>query len=222
MLGEIVRILELAAGIAVKRLEPGEMRRLRSAGAIGRRVSRPARRDGRSIRDHERLLVVEREPSLPVGIGNRRAVCERAAERRQALREIGIFGDQRFLLACVRCGAAHLADEMHHRIAVRDIGVELVERVAAEVLEALLDLHRDVVPRQVAFELDAVSAELVRHRRQEDADRHARTLFERGRPVTRPIWLEHARAQSYTIMIGFLGKDVRIVAKSRSERLRKA
>ena len=206
----------------MKRVEPREMRRLRSARTIGRRVPRPARRGRRRLRDHKRLLMIEREPGLPVGIGNCRAVSERAAEWRQALREIGIFGDQRFLLACVRSGAAHLADEMDHRIAVGDIRVELVERVAAEVLEALLDLHRDVVPRQVAFELDAVSAELVRHRRQKNADRHARTLFERGRPVTRPIWLEHARAQSHTIMIGFLGKDVRIVAKSRSERSRKA
>jgi hypothetical protein len=206
----------------MNRLEPRKMRRLRSARAIGRRVLRPARRVRRRLRDHERLLMIKREPGLPVGKGNGRALCELAGERRQALREIGIFGDERFLLACVGCGAAHLADEMDHRIAMRDIDIKLVERVAAEVLEALLDLHRDVVPRQVAFELDAVSAELVRHRRQKNADRHARRLFERGRPVTRPIWLEHIRAQSYTIMIGFLGKDVRIVAKSRSERLRKA
>jgi hypothetical protein len=41
------------------------------------------------------------------------------------------------------------------------------------------------VPRQVAFELDAVGVELVRHRRQKNADRHAPTLFERRRPVTR-------------------------------------
>jgi hypothetical protein len=43
------------------------------------------------------------------------------------------------------------------------------------------------VTREIAFELDAVGAELVRHRRQEHADRHGRTLFERQRPVTLPI-----------------------------------
>jgi hypothetical protein len=184
MLGEIVGSLEPAAGIAMKGLEPREMHRLRSARAIGRRVFWPARRGRRRLRDHDRLLVVEREPGLPVGIGNCRAVGERAAERWQALREIGIFGDERFLLACVRCGAAHLADEMHHRVATRDIDVELVERVAAEVLEILLHLHGDVGTRQIVDEFVSVGPELVGNRRKKDADRHALTLFERRRLVT--------------------------------------
>ena len=42
MLGEIVRILELAAGIAMNRLQPREMGRLRGARVIGWLVTRPA------------------------------------------------------------------------------------------------------------------------------------------------------------------------------------
>ena len=46
--------------------------------------------------------------------------------------------------------------------------VELVERVAAEILEVLLDLHRDVVPREIAVQLIAVSTELVGNSRKKD------------------------------------------------------
>jgi hypothetical protein len=108
MLREIIGILELAAGVAVNRLEPRKMRRLRSARAIGRRVPRTARRVRRRLGDHQQLLVIEREPSLPLGIGNGRALPERAAERRQAPWEIGIFGDQRLLLAA-SAAAPHIS-----------------------------------------------------------------------------------------------------------------
>jgi hypothetical protein len=56
---------------------------------------------------------------------------------------------------------------------MRDIDIELVERVAAECLEILLNLHLDVVPCQIGTQLVAVSAELVRNRREKDPDRHA-------------------------------------------------
>jgi hypothetical protein len=38
---------------------------------------------------------------------------------------------------------------MNHGVAMRDVDVELVERVAAEVLEVLLHLHFDIVPREI-------------------------------------------------------------------------
>jgi hypothetical protein len=59
----------------------------------------------------------------------------------------------------VRIGAGHAADEMHHRVAVLDIDIELVEYAAAEVLEVLLHLHFDIVPRQVRSQLIAIDAE---------------------------------------------------------------
>ncbi len=47
-----------------------------------------------------------------------------------------------------RSGSSHVAGEMHHGVAIRDIDIELVERVAAKVLEVLLHLHFDIVPRE--------------------------------------------------------------------------
>ena len=38
---------------------------------------------------------------------------------------------------------------MHHGVAMGDIDIELVERVAAKVLEVLLYLHLDIVPRKI-------------------------------------------------------------------------
>ena len=54
------------------------------------------------------------------------------------------------LLAFVCGSAAHVAHEMHDRVAMGDVDVELVERVAAEVLEVLLYLNRDIVPTEIA------------------------------------------------------------------------
>jgi len=42
-----------------------------------------------------------------------------------------------------------------------DVDIELVERVAAEILEILLHLHFDIVPREVGAELVAIGAEIV-------------------------------------------------------------
>ena len=53
-----------------------------------------------------------------------------------------------------------------------DIDIELVERVAAEVLEVLLHLHFDIVPRQVALQLIAKGAELIRNGREKNLRRH--------------------------------------------------
>jgi len=72
-----------------------------------------------------------------------------------------MFGEQRLLLPLVRRRAAHVAHQMHNSVAVGDVDVELVERIAAEVLEVLLDLHRDVLPREVAVELIPIVAEFV-------------------------------------------------------------
>ena len=65
-------------------------------------------------------------------------MLERLAQRRQLVSQIGIFGEQRALLPLSRLGAAHVSDKMHHGVAMGDIDVELVERVAAKILEILL------------------------------------------------------------------------------------
>jgi hypothetical protein len=117
--------------------------------------------------------VIEREPSFPLRVGKAAAVLERFGERRQFGLKVGIFGEQRLLLPLIRRGATHFADEMHDRVAMGDVDVELVERIAAEILEVLLHLHGDIVPRQIAAQLIPVNPELVGNSRKKDADRHA-------------------------------------------------
>ena len=119
--------------------------------------------------------MIEREPRLPLRIGNSDAMLERLAQRRQLVSQIGIFGEQRALLPLSRLGAAHVSDKMHHGVAMGDIDIELVERVAAEILEILLHLHFDIVPREVGAQLVAIEAEFVGNSREKDLDRHRRT-----------------------------------------------
>jgi hypothetical protein len=52
---------------------------------------------------------------------------------------------------------------MNHNVAALDIGFEHSERVAAQRLEILLDLDLDIRPRQLAAQVVAIVAELVRH-----------------------------------------------------------
>src|SRR5690349_7274121 len=78
---------------------------------------------------------------------------------------------------------------MHHRVAMRDIDVELVERVAAQPLEVFLDLHLDVVACQIDAQAVAVGPEFVGNGREEDADRHANPLPEQCGSIS---WLTGA------------------------------
>jgi hypothetical protein len=103
-----------------------------------------------------------------------------------------MFGEQPLLLPFVRHGAAHLADQMHDRVAMRDTGVELVQRIAAEVLEVFLHLHSDVLPREVMNEVIAVRAKLVGDRRKKDYDRHG------GRRSLSVAILPHRRDAEYS------------------------
>ena len=52
-----------------------------------------------------------------------------------------MFGDQGALLARVRSRPAHVANQVNHAVAFGDVGVELAERIAAQILEVLLHLH---------------------------------------------------------------------------------
>jgi hypothetical protein len=71
-----------------------------------------------------------------------------------------------------RIGAGHVAGKVHHGIAMPDIDIELVERVAAEVFEVLLHLYFDIVPRQVRSQVIAIGAELIRNGREKNLHRH--------------------------------------------------
>src|ERR1700733_5136368 len=62
---------------------------------------------------------------------------------------------------------------MHHSVAIGDVDVKLVERIAAEVLEVLLHLHRDIVTRQILDQEVKIGPELARNRRKKDADSHS-------------------------------------------------
>jgi hypothetical protein len=173
MLGKIVRAREGAAGIAAHRFEPREMHGLRRTRGLRRHVFRAALGSVGRFRDEQQSAVVKREPSLPLCVGNAGAISQRLAERRQLVRQIGIFRAQRTQRVLARTGAGHVAGEVHHGVAMRDIDIELVERVATEVLQVFLNLHRDTVPGQVDAQLIAVSPELVGDRRKKDAYRHA-------------------------------------------------
>jgi hypothetical protein len=61
---------------------------------------------------------------------------------------------------------------MHHSVAIGDVCIELVERISAEVLKILLNLHRDIVTRQIVEQEVAIGPEPVRDGRKKDADRH--------------------------------------------------
>ena len=116
--------------------------------------------------------MIKREPSLPLRVGNAHAISQRLVERRQFVGQIGIFRAQRAQCVLARIGAGHVADEMHHAVAMGDIDIKLVERVAAEVFEVLLHLHFDIVPRQVGSQLIAIGAELIRNGREKNLRRH--------------------------------------------------
>ena len=96
------------------------------------------------------------------------------AQRREPVRKVRVFDQQRLDLRRAGRGPRHIADQMHDGVAMADIDVQLVQRVAAKALEVLLDFDLDVVALQVAREFVAVEAKFVRDGGQEDGDRHAR------------------------------------------------
>src|ERR1700674_686137 len=96
-----------------------------------------------------------------------------------------MFGDQGALLPLVCCRPAHVANQVNHTVAFGDVGVELVERIAAEILEVLLHLHRNVLSGEVAAELIPISSEFVGNGRKEDADRDGAPQLELH-PATSP------------------------------------
>ena len=137
---------------------------LRGAFVSGPRIGRAALGVVGGFRDQQQLAVIKREPGLPLRIGNRGAAVQRLAQRRQFFRDIRIFGEQRGLLARVRGSASHVADKMHDSVAMGDIDIELIERVAAEVLEILLHLHMDIVPFEIGAQQIAIGAKFIRNR----------------------------------------------------------
>ena len=84
----------------------------------------------RAVRHAQSFEPAEREPGLPLRIGNSDAMLERLAQRRQLVSQMGIFGEQRALLPLSRLGAAHVSDKMRHDIEMGDVDIELVECVA--------------------------------------------------------------------------------------------
>jgi hypothetical protein len=67
--------------------------------------------------------MIEGKPGFPLGVGEAKAVFERFAERRQFAPKIGVFGEQRLLLAFVRRSAAHVANEVHDGVATSDVDI---------------------------------------------------------------------------------------------------
>src|ERR1700688_2144797 len=110
---------------------------LRCARIRRRGVFWPSYRGLLGLGREQELAMIEREPGLPLRIGNSDAILERLARWLQLVGQIRIFGEQRALLPLSRLEAAHVSDEVHHGIAMGNVDIKLVERIAAEVPEIL-------------------------------------------------------------------------------------
>src|SRR5262245_32575718 len=86
MLGEIGGAGEGVAGITVYLLKARQVSGLRSARVSRWRVFRSALGSIPGFGDEQALVVIECEPSLPLGVGNADTVLQRLAERREFLR----------------------------------------------------------------------------------------------------------------------------------------
>ena len=75
------------------------MRGLRGARGVGRRIFRPALGGLGCFRDEQELAVIEREPGLPLRVGNAGPVFQRLAERRQIVGQSGYFASSALTLA---------------------------------------------------------------------------------------------------------------------------
>ena len=115
--------------------------------------------------------MVEREPCLPLRIGDTDTLAQGLAKRREFSGQIRIFVEDRLGRKRFRIRAGHVADKMHHRVAQLDVDIQFFERDAAKILKILLDLDFDIVAREIAAKLIAISAEFIRHRRQKYPDR---------------------------------------------------
>lgn len=116
--------------------------------------------------------MIKREPSFPLCVGYLRATPQNVLKWRQPRRKIRVFAKQPPLLPLARSGPSHLSHEVHHRVAMSDVDVEFVERVAAKPLEVLLNLYLDIMPCQVGAQLITVAAKLVGNCREKDTNRH--------------------------------------------------
>jgi hypothetical protein len=105
-----------------------------------------------------------------------------SVERGQTRPKVRVFAEQRLLFPLTRGRPSHLPHEMHDRVAMRDIDIELVECVAAKRFEIFLSFYLDIMPCQIGTQLVAIGTEFIGNRRKKDADRHAR-VAQNSRPA---------------------------------------
>ena len=128
LLCEIVGAGKRAARIAPEGAQPFEMHALCGARSVGRRELRPAWRVVVGFCDQQELVVIEREPRFPLGVGNIEPVLQGLPQRRQLVHEVVVFPDDS-LRGFGLCGCAgHVADEVNDGVASGDVNVKLVER----------------------------------------------------------------------------------------------
>lgn len=121
------------------------------------------RRDDDEILFGAVLVEADREPRLPLGVGEASERCAAHTLFHEPRRELGPPLQEIVDAAGLGRRTRHVADEMDNDIAALDIGLQHGERIAAGRLKILLDLDPDIVPRQRVAQCVAIVAELIRH-----------------------------------------------------------
>gem|GEM_PF-6368438 len=188
--GKTVGVGEADFGMALDFRQPRQVGLLRGALRFVAAVARVTRRSVLRHGDQQRLPVVERQPRLPLRVGERRrAVFQEGRERWQAAAEVRVALPDQRQRRRLRERAGHVADEVDDGVAAGDVGVQLVERLAAGWDEVFLHLHDDVVALEVVTQRVAMAAKLGADCREEEADalrlgQGSETLvFARANPV---------------------------------------
>ena len=166
LLREIVSAGKRRAGIEVGRSEAAQVLGLRRARRVGRPEAFAAlhplgRRDDDEVPFGAVLVEADREPCLPLGIGQRAERLARQTLVHEPRRKVGPATQK--IVDAVRLWSrtGHVANEMNDDVATLDIGFQHGERVAAERMKILLDLDLDIRPRQRMAQALPIVAELV-------------------------------------------------------------
>ena len=153
---------ELDAWVASNVAQPSQVRELQGLLFWVALVPLIPRRPVAGGGDVQLLAVPERQPSFPLGVGERGANGLQKLRQRQATGQLGIpRGDSRHRL---RLGhrPSHVAYQVDHAITALDVGVKHLQGFIAGDDEVLLHLHLHIGAGEQVTQPIAVAAELSR------------------------------------------------------------